>query len=533
LGQKEALVAKWFTVLAGVLAVLFAAAVPALAQEGATQGGPATGPPPVQERIPKDDIPPGPPPDRTVTLSFELKVEGDPPPDAEFSGFVPAEGGFRAPLADPEGDGVYTGSMDVPKFAPGPAPPGTEPVSLPVQIAQSDASGTGTLEVIRDFGEVLMDEDKSFSASASFPDDGGPDGPGDTVTVTFELTIDGEVPEERLLGVDTGIQDIAQPVFCSTADFDNGLPYCEDGETYGDTFEVPADGPFSYEYTVLDYDFGGVVETFAGDTRTFAEDETVSATYRPGDPDNNVEVIEAAGLLERLEATTYQYGTHELTNEAGETSYALQSNVVDLDGYVGERVTLYGALVPGYEDGQVEGGPPLIDVYTVEPEGGPGEETVTVAYELTVAGEPPADATFFGYLGYEPAPVRLSDPDGDGAYTGRTPRGLVPFGDTQPALIVQGTGTQESQVVGTSPGEPITTIKDFGEVTFEEDTTLRASVSFEGGGSGNEGAGGGFLGGAAGSVGDFLPTTGGTALAVLGVGIALVGGGLLVRRIFR
>ena len=170
-----------------------------------------------------------------------------------------------------------------------------------------------------------------------------------------------------------------------------------------------------------------------------------------------------------------------------------------------------------------------------EPPSGPfPNRTVMLSFELTVEGTPPEDATFFGYLGYEPAPFQLTDQDGDGVYTGSTPPGLIPAGDTQPALIVQGTGTRESQVVGTSPGEPISTIKDFGEVTFEEDTTLRASVSFgSSGGPGNSDPGG-FFDNAAESVRSLLPNTGGGAvLAMLGMGILLILGGLLVRGIFR
>ena len=56
---------------------------------------------------------PGPSPDNTATLSFELAVEGEPPAGATFSGFVPAEGGIAVPLADPDGDGLYTGSAEV------------------------------------------------------------------------------------------------------------------------------------------------------------------------------------------------------------------------------------------------------------------------------------------------------------------------------------------------------------------------------------------------------------------------------------
>ena len=47
------------------LIVLLAASAPTLAQEGKTKGDPANGPPP------------GPSPDRTVTLSFELAVEAE------------------------------------------------------------------------------------------------------------------------------------------------------------------------------------------------------------------------------------------------------------------------------------------------------------------------------------------------------------------------------------------------------------------------------------------------------------------------
>ena len=89
-----------------MLIVLLAAAGPVPAQEGNTKEDPANG------------TPSGPSPNRTVTLSFELTVEGEPPEGTEFFGFIPAEGGISAPLTDPDGDGLYTGSVDVPKFPP-------------------------------------------------------------------------------------------------------------------------------------------------------------------------------------------------------------------------------------------------------------------------------------------------------------------------------------------------------------------------------------------------------------------------------
>lgn len=71
----------------------------------------------------------------------------------------------------------------MPKFPLGPAPPGTKPVSLPVQIVQ----GTG---VIKDFGEVKIDGDKTFEATISFCNgnggygNGGSSGGGKTLPFT-------------------------------------------------------------------------------------------------------------------------------------------------------------------------------------------------------------------------------------------------------------------------------------------------------------------------------------------------------------
>ncbi len=129
--------------------------------------------PPILEVIsfaPTD--PPGSDPtDTSATLSFELAVEGEPPLGTAFLGFIPAEGGIRVPLADSDDDGVYTGSTTVEMFGPGPrpVPTGTEPVSLPVQIVQNNG---GNLEVIRDFGVVPIDGDKTFEARVNFERDG-------------------------------------------------------------------------------------------------------------------------------------------------------------------------------------------------------------------------------------------------------------------------------------------------------------------------------------------------------------------------
>ncbi len=79
------------------------------------------------------------------------------------------------------------------------------------------------------------------------------------------------------------------------------------------------------------------------------------------------ESVTATGVMERQGITTYQYSTHGVTDEASGAFYTLSSDVVDLDAYAGQRVTVYGTLVPGYKSGQVEGGPPLVDVTWIEP----------------------------------------------------------------------------------------------------------------------------------------------------------------------
>ena len=97
------------------------------------------------------------------------------------------------------------------------------------------------------------------------------------------------------------------------------------------------------------------------------EQETQATTEEgPAPPPPSEELVPATGVLEKPEITTYMYGTHAVTNEASGERYALQSEDVDLDGYVGRRVTVYGIPTPGYENGQIEGGPPLLNVTRIE-----------------------------------------------------------------------------------------------------------------------------------------------------------------------
>ncbi len=130
-----------------------------------------------------------------ATLAFELTVDGDPPADAAFYGNVrTGEGGpgLYVPLTDPDKDRVYTGSTTVDRFGPGPrpVPPGTEPVSLPVQIVQES---DGNIEVIRDFGVVPLTGDRTFRANFE-------DGTG--TTPAPRLGVGSGVPTDPASGVD-------------------------------------------------------------------------------------------------------------------------------------------------------------------------------------------------------------------------------------------------------------------------------------------------------------------------------------------
>lgn len=172
---RKAMLAATVGALA-LIAVTYAA--PVLAQSEAGRGGGPPGPPPGEE---------------FVTLSFELTVECEPPANAIFLGLTGGEGLSTTPLTDPDGDGLYTGTMTVPKFGPGPrpVPPGIEPITLsPVRIVQGPPTGVSALgpqyRVIKDFGGVKLDEDRTLEASVSFCEDGdgGNSGLGERIVGT-------------------------------------------------------------------------------------------------------------------------------------------------------------------------------------------------------------------------------------------------------------------------------------------------------------------------------------------------------------
>ncbi|WP_223033424.1 hypothetical protein [Hanstruepera marina] len=69
--------------------------------------------------------------------------------------------------------------------------------------------------------------------------------------------------------------------------------------------------------------------------------------------------IKASGVIQESGITSYQYGTHTLE---GDTFYALKSDSINLNDYVGKSVTVEGQSISGYP---VDGGPEYLLVLTI------------------------------------------------------------------------------------------------------------------------------------------------------------------------
>jgi len=71
--------------------------------------------------------------------------------------------------------------------------------------------------------------------------------------------------------------------------------------------------------------------------------------------------MEITGTIQQQGMTSYQYGTHTISNE--DTFYALKSENVDLDDYLDEEVTIVAEKIEGYP---LEGGPVYLLVLEVK-----------------------------------------------------------------------------------------------------------------------------------------------------------------------
>jgi hypothetical protein len=73
-------------------------------------------------------------------------------------------------------------------------------------------------------------------------------------------------------------------------------------------------------------------------------------------------LVTFTGLLQEQVITTYQYGSHTISD--GTTGYALTSETIELDQYIGDTVTIEGVKKDGYP---VEDGPDYVEVTAVIP----------------------------------------------------------------------------------------------------------------------------------------------------------------------
>jgi len=71
----------------------------------------------------------------------------------------------------------------------------------------------------------------------------------------------------------------------------------------------------------------------------------------------NSNSIEITGTIQKQGITTYQYGTHTISE------YALTSSAVNLDSYINQNVTVIGYKIEGYP---VDSGPDYVEVERIK-----------------------------------------------------------------------------------------------------------------------------------------------------------------------
>lgn len=76
--------------------------------------------------------------------------------------------------------------------------------------------------------------------------------------------------------------------------------------------------------------------------------------------EKKVGFLHFTGTLEKQGMTTYQYGTHVISN--GSVTYALRSQKINLDLYKGKTVEILGTKIEGYP---IESGPEYLEVEKV------------------------------------------------------------------------------------------------------------------------------------------------------------------------
>ncbi len=273
-------IAKRLIILIGMLTLMLTVAIPALAQEvvGPAQNDLAATP--VQEGVAQGG-----------TVEGETAT-GARPPAQETS--TEGVGATNAPSSDFRS--VYTAVGVLERL--GPDPSGDPTPTYSIADEETGASYkliSGFLDLEPFVGDRVLVYGVPGPGGLPAPG-GGPRGlnvtevyplgeSGETVTVTFELAVDGEVPESQTLAMRLGSGSPSRfyegppgdVTFCVTNGNPN-FPTCEDGGTYRGSLEVPAGEPIPFDYVRL----GSGGEAFYSDTRTFDDDATVRVTYDAG-----------------------------------------------------------------------------------------------------------------------------------------------------------------------------------------------------------------------------------------------------------
>jgi hypothetical protein len=358
------------------------------------------------------------------------------------------------------------------------------------------------------------------------------------VTVNFELTVEGTPPADATFfgqypveGTSVRLTDPdGDGVY--TGSMSGGVPDAGFRIVQGTGTEQTMTGVYPGEPVTVIEDF----DAPAGEGGA----ATLSANVSFGG--SGGEAVSATGVLEKPDMTTYMYGTHAITDARTGEQYALGSESVDLDAYVGEEVTVTGAPVPGYGNGQVEDGPALLEVSGVEP-ADPAE--AMVAFELTLGGEVPENVSFYVESTSGPGGV-ICTTDAAANEEAGYPR-CESGGEINRAEFPMPAGAPFDYRVLTSQGSELSqSVVDEGSVAAAETgLVLAIAYSFDGEDLNEDGVVDAADSELAVQVSDAakrqvdpehgrpLPVTGGAALAALLAGSALAAAGSLAYRRFR
>jgi hypothetical protein len=219
-----------------------------------------------------------------VTLTFRVDTSGTVPGDATFFALVgpPYSEYLGHQLTDPDGDGTYMGSVEV-----------TQGDELVIKLVQGAGTADGgqypgepstDLKVVSTSDEpYVADEDAVISAQASF---GGDDQQGDDVTLTFELTLNGDVPEGEGFVLEYPYpsgQSFGDDVFCGLG---ADAPACEGGgKVYRLSLRAQAGSTERFAFARITPAEGDSPEIFFDGSVTANAAKTVRAYYTFGGDD--------------------------------------------------------------------------------------------------------------------------------------------------------------------------------------------------------------------------------------------------------